>query len=98
MALTAIVFILSLLGKNFILVYSALTYRSTWSPRLGLPGDQNFVTGWNIAWNEAVRAGGKELVEARLNDRTKPGFTTAITRQVPFFRDDTPGPKPWAMS
>src|SRR3990172_9517616 len=33
-----------------------------------LPGDEDFAAGSNPAWDEAVRAGGKELVEARLQE------------------------------
>src|SRR6516162_4774339 len=48
---------------------------------LRLPGDQDFAAGRDITWGEAVGAGGKELVEARLQDRTEPAFE--VGPQIP---------------
>jgi hypothetical protein len=45
------------------------------------PSDQNFVTGYNIARGEAIRAGGKELVEAGLKDRAQGVFQ--LRPQIP---------------
>jgi len=39
-----------------------------------LPCDQNFSTRRNVMRDEALWAGGKEFVEARLQDRAEPGF------------------------
>ena len=39
-----------------------------------LPCDQNFSTGRNITRNEALNAGGKEFVEAHLQNCPEPRF------------------------
>jgi len=46
-----------------------------------LPCDQNFSTGRNITRDEALNVGGKEFVEARLQNRPEPCFE--VWPQIP---------------